>query len=77
MHVRIFLAFGPLTRSVSDDDAAQYIGASSLVVVWNERKGEAVRDRCCCCGMSVNDASFSEERMILRGVVDIHKRKRR
>jgi hypothetical protein len=33
MHVSIFLAFGPLTRSVSDDDAAQYIGASSLIIV--------------------------------------------
>jgi hypothetical protein len=33
MHVRIFLAFGPLTKSVYDDDAAQYIGASSLIVV--------------------------------------------
>jgi hypothetical protein len=77
MHVSIFLAFGPLTRSIPDDDAAQYIGASSLIVIRNERKGGVVRDRCCYVAdgrMSVDDASLPDERMILRGVVDVCKR---
>jgi hypothetical protein len=49
MHASLFLVFGPSMKSPWDDDAALYIGASSLIVHRNQCKGVEVREEVLVC----------------------------